>query len=171
MKIVALRLLPLLGIMLIATGTVQARPADRDIPWGLLDAADNFAQATGNMHHLLRHAAGRSPATRAARRLVRAARHYRRAVERGRSWRHLRKRFEDLRYDLREFRHEYRHADVPTSRRHHRARRRLKRAFDDLRVALHQARHDAHRYGERPAHGGQRWRWRHRGAAEIDHGP
>lgn len=135
--------LPLIGITLLNTGQAQARQPHYSHQHGAVHAAHRFEKAAKHMHHHLHHTLGRDYLTKSARKLFRAAKRYRRALEYHQPSRYQRRQFEELAARFHDFRGEYYDANLPQSRRTRQGIRRLKRSFQDLR---YEARHSRYSY-------------------------
>lgn len=142
--------LPIIGITLLTMGQAQARQSHYLRHSGVVQAAYQFEKSAKLMQRYLYHTLGRAYLTKSAHRLSRAARRYRHALERHEPYRYQRRQFQELADRFHDFRSEYRYADLPESRRGHRAMRRLNRSFRDLR---HETRHARDRRYQDRSHG------------------
>ncbi len=163
--------LPLIGTTLLGMGQAEARQSHLPNHQRVAQAADDFEQAAEHMHHHLHHILGRAHLTKSARKLIRAARLYRRALEPHAPRRHQRRLFEELAAGFHDFRSQYRYTYLPGSHRTHQALRRLQGSFRDLRRETRHARR--HRYQYRSYGGGRKdypW-WPNKGVVVLDDSP
>ncbi len=163
--------LPLIGITLLSMGQAQARQSYHPHHPGVVHAAYQFEKSAQHMHRYLYHTLGRAYLAKSARQLTRAAKHYRRVLERREPYRYQQRQFEELAARFHDFRSEYRHAYVPESRRTYQAIRRLNGSFRDLRNETRHARHHRDRYRSHGSYRRDHQRWPSSDVAVLEDSP
>ncbi len=163
--------LPVIGIALLSIGQAQARQSYQSQHQGVEHAAYRFEKSAKHMHRYLYDTLGRAYLTKSARKLIRAAKHYRRALKHHEPYRYQRRQFAELAARFRDFRSEYRHAYLPESRRTHQAIRRLNASFRDLRHETRHAGHHRAQYRSRGSYRGDHQRWPRGDFAVLEDSP